>query len=146
MGVHVTEYFENSPAFDYKDVLGLRIVATANSREIITYDISTSSYAWYIVTDPTYVTSDDESKWISFPYPVRFYGGRRSAEYSGVYVCSNGFITFDSNPTDPYYSESDGVHAELVPEQQIELAFTLPENSEDTRTTIIYVKGHYYML
>lgn len=106
LGVHVTEYFENSPTFDYYDVLGLRITNTASTREIITYGVSTDSYTWYTVTDPTYVTGDDESRWISFPYPVRFYGGRRSAEYNGVYVCSNGFITFDSNPTNPYYSGS----------------------------------------
>ena len=43
-------------------------------------------------------------------------------------------------------SESDGVYAELVPSQQIELEFTLPENSKETRTYIIYVKGHYYYI
>jgi len=42
--------------------------------------------------------------------------------------------------------ESDDLYAELVPGQQIELAFTLPENSEDARTFITYVEGHYYTI
>ena len=41
-------------------------------------------------------------------------------------------------------SESDCVYAELLPGEQIELAFTLPENSKDERTFVIYAKGHYY--
>ena len=43
-------------------------------------------------------------------------------------------------------SESDDLYAELVPGEQIELAFTLPENSKDTRTYIIQVEGHYYII
>lgn len=39
--------------------------------------------------------------------------------------------------------ESDDTYAELVPWQQIELAFTLPEDSKDTRTFITHVEGHY---
>ncbi len=42
--------------------------------------------------------------------------------------------------------ESDDLYAELVPGQQIELAFTLPENSEDARTFITHVEGHYYTI
>jgi subtilisin family serine protease len=42
--------------------------------------------------------------------------------------------------------ESDNVYAELVPIQQIELTFTLPENSKDTRTFITHVEGHYYII
>jgi len=40
-------------------------------------------------------------------------------------------------------SESDNLYAELVPDQHIEFAFTLPENSEDARTFITHVEGHY---
>lgn len=119
LGVHIDRYDENHPTYQNNDVLWLRIVATANTREIITYDVSTTSYTWYDVTDPTYITGDDESKWISFAYPVRFYGGRRSAEYNGVYVCSNGFITFDSDPTDRYYGET-------IPSEDIPNTFIAP--------------------
>ena len=41
-------------------------------------------------------------------------------------------------------SKSDDVYAELVPSEQIRLAFTLPKNLRNTKTFIIYVKGHYY--
>ena len=41
---------------------------------------------------------------------------------------------------------SDDTYAELVPDQQIELVFTLPENSKDTRTFITSVEGHYYII
>lgn len=42
--------------------------------------------------------------------------------------------------------ESDSIYAEIVPDQQIELEFTLPENSKNPRTYIIYVKGRYYKI
>ena len=40
---------------------------------------------------------------------------------------------------------SDGVYAELLPGEQIRLAFTLPKNPKDARTLIIYAKGHYHL-
>jgi hypothetical protein len=40
-------------------------------------------------------------------------------------------------------SKSDGIYAELVPSEQIRLAFTLAKNLRNTRTFIIYAKGHY---
>jgi len=46
---------------------------------------------------------DDWGAWIDFPskdgYPFyfRFYGGLGSAEYTRVWVCTNGFITFDNS-------------------------------------------------
>jgi hypothetical protein len=42
-------------------------------------------------------------------------------------------------------SKSDGVYAELVPSEQVQLAFTLPKNPENERTFIIYAKGHYHL-
>lgn len=42
--------------------------------------------------------------------------------------------------------ENDSVYAELLPGEQIELAFTLPENSKDTRTYIIQTKGRYHTI
>lgn len=119
LGVNVKTYYENDGMFDYNDALGLRIAATANTREIITYDVTTTSYTWYDVTDPTGIIGDDQGAYISFTYPVRFYGGRRSAEYYGANVSSNGFITFDSNPTDRYYGRTipseDGPNTFIAP-------------------------------
>jgi hypothetical protein len=103
LGVNITEYIENSPSFGGFDVVWFRITATGNTREIISYGVSTTTYMWYEVSNPTYIDEDDESVWISFSTSVRFYGGRKSAEYTGVYVCSNGFISFDSDATDKYY-------------------------------------------
>lgn len=40
-------------------------------------------------------------------------------------------------------TKSDSIYAELVPVEQIELEFTLPQNSKDTRTFILYAEGRY---
>ena len=42
--------------------------------------------------------------------------------------------------------EGDDTHAEIVPGQQIELKFTLPDNSKQARTYIFYTKGHWYTI
>jgi len=42
--------------------------------------------------------------------------------------------------------ESDNIYTELVPYQQIQLEFTLPNNTKETRTCILYTKGHYYTI
>lgn len=39
--------------------------------------------------------------------------------------------------------ESDNRYTELVPDQQIQLTFTLPQNTKQARTYILYTKGHY---
>jgi hypothetical protein len=40
--------------------------------------------------------------------------------------------------------KNDGAYAELLPGEQIRLAFALPKNPKDARTFIIYVKGRYH--
>ena len=42
--------------------------------------------------------------------------------------------------------ESDSIYAELTSSQQIQLKFTLPNNSKQARTHILYTKGHYYTI
>lgn len=42
--------------------------------------------------------------------------------------------------------KSDGIYAELLPGEQIQLTFTLPKNKEDTTPFILYVKGHYHTI
>lgn len=37
----------------------------------------------------------------------------------------------------------DNIYAELLPGQNIQLSFTLPEQAMETRTNIIVVEGHY---
>jgi hypothetical protein len=38
---------------------------------------------------------------------------------------------------------NDGAYAELIPGQRIQLEFTVPDNSGETRTYIFYSEGHY---
>ena len=103
LGIHIYQYQENHQ--DRGDNVEMRVVATANSREILSYGASTASYTWYTVSNPTNVAGDNEVRWVSFaPHKVRFYGGRRSAEYGGAYVSSNGFISFDSDFNIPHNS------------------------------------------
>lgn len=78
-------------------------MATANTRELLAYSVSTTPYMWYEVTNPTYIVNDDEVRGIFFGgRVVRFYGGRKSGEYGGVMVSSNGFISFDSEISSKY--------------------------------------------
>jgi hypothetical protein len=46
----------------------------------------------------------------------------------------------------PLLLYSDDTYAELVPEQQIELKFTLPTQTMETRDYIIITEGHYYTI
>ncbi len=46
----------------------------------------------------------------------------------------------------PLLLNSDNTYAELVPNQQIQLEFTLPNNSKQARTHILYTKGRYYTI
>jgi hypothetical protein len=43
-------------------------------------------------------------------------------------------------------TKNDNLYAELVPCQQIQLEFTLPNNTKNARTYILYTKGHYYTM
>lgn len=42
--------------------------------------------------------------------------------------------------------KAGGTYAQLLPNQQIELAFTLPQNTKQARTFILYTKGRYYTI
>jgi len=107
MGVHVATYRENpdpteGPYYG-KDGICFRVIATANTRKGIEYDYFTvpiSPY-WVETTKPTNITGDDSGVWIDIPFGVTFYGGpgvqNASAVYDKVWVCSNGFLSFDSN-------------------------------------------------
>jgi hypothetical protein len=46
----------------------------------------------------------------------------------------------------PLLLYSDNLHTELVPGQQIQLEFTLPNNSRPAGTYVFYTKGHYYTI
>ncbi|RLI40423.1 hypothetical protein DRO59_09325 [Candidatus Bathyarchaeota archaeon] len=42
--------------------------------------------------------------------------------------------------------ENDQTYAELLPNQQITLNYTLPNNTKQARTLILYCKGHYHTI
>ncbi len=110
LGVHIIEYGESipgaGPPYD-KDHVALRISATANTRKIVSYGVSTDAYTWHDNLPNDLFLADNAGIWIWMSgLKARFYGGPRSGEYTQVWVCRNGFIGFDPNsaPTDPYYS------------------------------------------
>jgi len=96
MGVHIVDYTP-APTPDVDDILRFRVSASANSREAIYYDWWTWNYNWYTVTNPTGITGDDAGVNLTLPFPVLYYG----VEYNYVWVCSNGFLSFDSQSTNP---------------------------------------------
>lgn len=106
LGVHICEYYENwvGVPYDGNDVLRCAVVATSNSRKILHYDIIGDEYHWYDNLPNTLTLGDDECVSISDIYTFRFYGGVGSAEYSEIYVSSNGVIFLNESCTDPYYS------------------------------------------
>ena len=54
------------------------------------YTLSLTTFNWVNTQTPTGITHDDETKSFSLPFKFKFYG----KEYSRVYVCSNGFLSF----------------------------------------------------
>jgi hypothetical protein len=109
IGVDIHEYRENpaAPPYGGKDGVMFRVIATANTRKGIEYDYSTvpiSPY-WVEATKPTNITDDDSGVWIDIPFGVIFYGGpgvqNTSAIYTKVWVCDNGFLSFDCDSTSP---------------------------------------------
>lgn len=88
LGAHIHTYYENDGMFDYNDAVGLRIVATGNSRKILEYEFSSSQYHWYdtFIVEQWTCLGDEEILYIDLPFKVRFYGGPGSAEYTEVWV------------------------------------------------------------
>lgn len=119
IGVHIKDYFDGvgMDPFCGHDGEVLRVIATANTRKGIEYDYFTvASFAyWFEATEPTNIAGDDSGAWIDIPFGVTFYGGpgfhNTSGVYSRVWVCSNGFLSFDSSsnssvPTNiPYFMQ-----------------------------------------
>ena len=107
LGVHAQKYYENDPGFPAygNDYVKLRIACTGNTREIVSYDAYPGYYCWFDDLPYSVNLADDGGSWVLMDWvKVRFYGGPNSAEYSKVWVCSNGFVSFDPNRTftNPY--------------------------------------------
>jgi hypothetical protein len=94
LSAYVREYFESSVGDDH---LNFQVSIMSNTREPIQYYHSYWNYEWYTVYNSTNITGDNAGVWIPLPLAVRYYG----ATYYRVWVCSNGFISFDSECTEP---------------------------------------------
>ena len=111
IGVAVNNYVEDFSDYGGDDFVTMNVSMTANSRRGITYNYySLGGLLWWDVYDLAGISGDDEGSWVDIPqdpytFEFRFYGGWASAEYKRVWVCTNGFISFDrSNSTSPYPS------------------------------------------
>jgi hypothetical protein len=111
LGINISSYTENEP--NKGDFMYLNIVSTANTRKIINYDIDEDpNYQWHQVST-TLNLDDDDGVWVScWPLKIRFYGGVGSAEYENVWVCSNGFVSFEDESTAAFYQRTipDGMY------------------------------------
>jgi len=108
IGVAIDDYRERVSEYGSADVIALNVSMTANSRMGIQYSMDWQDLLWISENELWYRNDmvnvgDDEIFWVSFPYEstypfyFRFYGGLGSAEYKGVWICTNGFIVFDNN-------------------------------------------------
>jgi hypothetical protein len=115
LGVSIDRYVEQVGEYPGSDAVTMNMSMTANSRIGIeyTYDIEGLSWVWessldYWTIKKFYSTDfddDDDEVWVDFPSGLkfRFYGGLGSAEYDGVWICTNGYLCLDdrSRSTSP---------------------------------------------
>jgi len=116
LSAYLYKYNTPEPPY-YNDYISMNVSVTGNTRRGISYGYTIHSdlYPWMfedrLESDTKVVfenVSDNWGDWVELPYRFNFlfYGGRyRQADRSKVWVCSNGFISFDlSNSTHPYAS------------------------------------------
>ncbi|MEM3704360.1 MAG: hypothetical protein QXX59_00340 [Candidatus Bathyarchaeia archaeon] len=99
MGVHIGQYSENDPAYNYNDHLSFEVSVSANTRVGIQYDVyyEDYNYQWVDVFEPTGITVDDGGVEIPLGFIFLYYG----VEYESIWVCSNGFITLNKTAINP---------------------------------------------
>lgn len=103
IGVAIDQYIADYGRYGGADTVDMNITMTTNSRNGITYFVETESLRWHPPSDlsnrqdfPN--TGDEWGHWVDFPtgFVFRLYGGYGSAEYTRVFVSSNGFLCFDN--------------------------------------------------
>jgi hypothetical protein len=97
LGVQVGTYVENDPGYGGKDHLSLRIETSANVRVGYHYEMNEYDYAWKSGSEGVLNLGNDDGSWIDFPGHINFYG----VSYDKMWVCSNGFLSFDSDSVSP---------------------------------------------
>jgi hypothetical protein len=112
IGVYIMDYVENwswAPYYN-RDGVHFRVAATANTRKGITYDCFGPSSIlpdeWIDATEPVKPggLADNSGTWLNISFPICFYGGLGyvpSFYYDKVWVCDNGFVSFDNESTSP---------------------------------------------
>jgi hypothetical protein len=104
LGVHIGTYVENDPVLG--DYMTLRVATVANARAGITYGVSkTSDGTWNSASTATGLTSDNCGIWVPLPWAVTFFG----VKYSMIWICSNGWLSFDYAGTESTPSEIGSV-------------------------------------
>lgn len=109
IGVDIHKYVENDTwaPFNDRDGFIIRVVGTANARKGIYYD-----WDWQNpiplgpIFENTLNLGDDNGDWVDLSYigKVAFYSGpglQNSSLYEKVWVCSNGFLCFEGEYTNP---------------------------------------------
>ncbi len=108
LGVSIGNYVEDYQPYGGRDYVAMNVSMTGNSRRAISYTAANLSRTWIgdvdfdagsklMLFDGSTQTYDDAGKWVQFPswFTFRFYGGHDSAEYKSVWVCTNGFLSFN---------------------------------------------------
>lgn len=70
----------------------------------------------------------------------------RQAHYELLTATLVSAIHSDQGDVKALLTQSDNQYADLIPGQQIELEFSLPNNSQEARTYIFNSEGHYYTM
>jgi len=114
IGVYVDQYSTEFSDYGGRDCINMNVSMITNSRMGASYTSSVpESLQWYeegiLQYRNTYSNvGDDCGFWVELPSPFRFrfYSTEyRSEDYCEVWVCTNGFISFDpSEPTSAYPS------------------------------------------
>jgi hypothetical protein len=94
LGVNVGQYTPAGNGQPYDD-FDFSVDIAANTREGLAYNWFDNSwgFSWVNVNQPVGISGDNASVWFPFNnFTVLYYG----INYSGVWVCSNGFLSFTS--------------------------------------------------
>lgn len=105
LGVGVDDYDENDGYYFGSDCIALNVSTLANSRKYVTYECcNVNPYLWINENELSSIhimsgVGDDWGGWEDIPNDIslRFYGGPGSAEYTRAWICSNGFVSFDTS-------------------------------------------------
>jgi len=161
LGVEIGTYHIGDPKYAPYDYLNLRIVATANTREILSYPLYNSTYNWHELSDEFLITGPypddglielrlDGTSQLPIQFQsIRFYGGPGSGEYNYIYVSTNGFVTFytqtwEGDPVEYWYGYPYSIPTREGPNAFIAPLWTdlKPNSGGQIKAGVIYEGAH----